>query len=342
MDYQQLIITEPAANFRALARKGLKGRWNDALVKGILYILILSLPLMIIAYLMGVFDMVGNTELLVNNYGAYNISSMTDNSSYNWVTSLYEILVGGALTFGVTVIFLRYRRVQEAPSELLFSGFSNYGRAVVLTLLMTLFTTLWTLLFIIPGIIAYYRYRLAFYILIENPQVSPLEAISISKALMRGNKFKLFCLDLSFIGWALLAVIVTMAVATPIAMIAALPLAMQGGMYTLVVSLVTVVVASVTCGLLVMYQGTSVAAFYERASGLLKYTDEAPPAPYAQQGPQTPTSPYSPYAQPGSQPPTAPYAQPEPQTPQEPQAPTTEPELPTEPTPPIDPEPPRE
>ena len=69
---------------------------------------------------------------------------------------------------------------------------------------MTIFVVLWSLLLVIPGIIASYSYAMAPYILYENPGMRPMAAIKASKELMRGNKWRLFCLQFSFIGWALL------------------------------------------------------------------------------------------------------------------------------------------
>ena len=68
-----------------------------------------------------------------------------------------------------------------------------------------LFVWLWSLLFIIPGIIKTYEYRLVPYIVSENPSISYKDALAESKKLMMGNKWKTFVLDLSFIGWELLA-----------------------------------------------------------------------------------------------------------------------------------------
>lgn len=77
----------------------------------------------------------------------------------------------------------------------------------MLNLLIALKVFAWSLLFVIPGIIAAYRYSMATYIMAENPTITPTEAIERSKALMDGRKGDLFCLDLSFIGWALLTVL---------------------------------------------------------------------------------------------------------------------------------------
>lgn len=60
---------------------------------------------------------------------------------------------------------------------------------------------LWTLLLIIPGIIAALRYSMAYYIMMDNPQLSAFEALNQSKRMMVGFKFELFLLGFSYLGW---------------------------------------------------------------------------------------------------------------------------------------------
>ena len=60
------------------------------------------------------------------------------------------------------------------------------------------------LLFVIPGIVKAYSYSMAEYIMAEDPSIKGLDAITKSKQMMKGYKFKLFVLDLSFILWYLL------------------------------------------------------------------------------------------------------------------------------------------
>ena len=72
-------------------------------------------------------------------------------------------------------------------------------------LLQTLYVVLWSLLFIIPGIIASYSYAMTSFILAENPEMDANEAIGRSKEMMYGNRWRLFCLHFSFIGWDILA-----------------------------------------------------------------------------------------------------------------------------------------
>ena len=76
---------------------------------------------------------------------------------------------------------------------------------VAASFLQALYVLLWTLLLVIPGIIAALRYSMTNYILAENPEMKAGEAIDASKELMDGNKWRLFCLGFSFIGWEILA-----------------------------------------------------------------------------------------------------------------------------------------
>ena len=76
---------------------------------------------------------------------------------------------------------------------------------LVLGLLLTIFVALWSLLFVIPGIIMAYAYSMAAYVKVDHPEYSPIQAIRASAELMRGHKWQLFVLDLSFIGWYLLS-----------------------------------------------------------------------------------------------------------------------------------------
>ena len=62
-------------------------------------------------------------------------------------------------------------------------------------------------LFIIPGVIASYSYAMTDYILTENPELTAKEAIEKSKDMMEGNRWRLFCLEISFFGWVILSLL---------------------------------------------------------------------------------------------------------------------------------------
>ena len=82
-----------------------------------------------------------------------------------------------------------------------------FGRIILLNILTNLFVMLWSLLFVIPGLIAIYRYRMALYLLLDHPEMSVMQCIRQSKQMMKGHKGELFVMDLSFLGWAILATI---------------------------------------------------------------------------------------------------------------------------------------
>ena len=86
-------------------------------------------------------------------------------------------------------------------------AFSDYVRNAVSILLVYLYTLLWTLLFIVPGIIKGLAYSLTPFIVKDNPQLSPNQAINLSMKMMKGHKFDLFYLYLSFVGWIFLAIL---------------------------------------------------------------------------------------------------------------------------------------
>ena len=94
---------------------------------------------------------------------------------------------------------------KTAAFENLFEYFSHWKTTTITRLLRALYVFLWSLLFIIPGIVAGFSYAMTDYILAENPELTADEAITQSKEMMNGNRFRLFCLQFSFIGWDILA-----------------------------------------------------------------------------------------------------------------------------------------
>ena len=109
------------------------------------------------------------------------------------------------VSHGWRLYALRVSREEEPGGlETLFACFQQFWRFFSATLLMGLFTALWTMLFVIPGIIALYSYSQTIFIMLDNPDMSAMEAIAASKQMMRGHKMELFVLELSFFDWALL------------------------------------------------------------------------------------------------------------------------------------------
>lgn len=120
-------------------------------------------------------------------------------------TVVGSIIVAGPLSVGVACVMLALTRRESTELDDMFGGFrSGFADNLVAGLLVSVFTFLWSLLFVIPGIVKALSYSMTYYILSDNPGTPAMKAIERSQEMMRGHKWQLFCLQLSFIGWYLL------------------------------------------------------------------------------------------------------------------------------------------
>lgn len=120
--------------------------------------------------------------------------------------SLAQFILGGVVRQGYCKFLLKQHDRREQPQiNDLFSEFDRFGDGFCLNLLQDLYIFLWSLLFVIPGIVASYRYAMAPFIMAENPGMTASEAIRVSKIMMDGHKGELFWLHLTFFGWMLLS-----------------------------------------------------------------------------------------------------------------------------------------
>ena len=153
---------------RAEARAALKGKWAVSALFTFVYCIVAS----IISSISGA------------NYG---------NEGLMFGTSFIGMLLICPLAYGMIIGFLDVFRGNSLEIETLFSGYKS--RIWGTLALKYIYIVLWTLLLIIPGIIKTYSYS------INNA------AIEKSMEMMQGHKLRLFLLHLSFIGWAILAVL---------------------------------------------------------------------------------------------------------------------------------------
>ena len=128
--------------------------------------------------------------------------------SWSSLGTLLQIFVFSVVGLGFMNAFLKlFREGDDRLTANTFQiAFRNYWHKVWGMFLMYLFIALWSLLLIIPGIVKSFSYAMTPYILEENPELSAGEAIDHSRAMMKGHKFDLFWLYLSFIGWAFLCI----------------------------------------------------------------------------------------------------------------------------------------
>ena len=125
------------------------------------------------------------------------------------VLPLAMTFVGYPLAVGISNAFrLFYERGDDRVTENMFkTGFSRYWHNVGGIFLMRLKLLLWMLLLLIPAIIMSCAYAMTSYILVDHPEIGVWEASRRSQEMMRGHKWRYFCLEMSFIGWGLLCIL---------------------------------------------------------------------------------------------------------------------------------------
>lgn len=209
-----------AADFRQAARDALKGRWTGAVITGL------------VASILGGASSAGvnfNLNLNFENnelQGGFDVGQITyDLERFSGllpvVLGVVSVVFVLALAVGIAYAVLgsivgvgysRYnltllQREREPETNELFAYFKHWKAIAVTGLLRGLYIFLWSLLLVIPGIIASYNYAMVPYILTENPELPASEALERSKAMMLGNRWRLFCLQCSFLGWGLLNIL---------------------------------------------------------------------------------------------------------------------------------------
>lgn len=135
------------------------------------------------------------------------ISAACAGGTYIGVGAIIGLIIMGPMTLGTSFIALNVARDKDVEVGMLFKGFNDFTRSLVLYITNNILIALWTLLFFIPGIIKTFSYSMSYYILIDNPNLTANEARKKSMEMMKGNKWRLFCLEFSFIGWLLLSVL---------------------------------------------------------------------------------------------------------------------------------------
>jgi len=122
------------------------------------------------------------------------------------VAIVIDAFIINPLEVGSKRFFLRNLNQTAEVKEIAYAFDNNYMEIVKTVLLRDVFIALWSLLFIIPGIIKSYEYRMIPYLMADDPTLTRTQAFEMSKNMMHGNKWKAFVLDLSFIGWEILSV----------------------------------------------------------------------------------------------------------------------------------------
>lgn len=183
------------------AKAQLSGRWKDAVILNVIPTIVTSL------LIFAIFEL----SSLV-------LSQPIDPGQGNSIFGIVINIIGAFLFIGVSYTFLdmiRFDSYKMSPLKDVFQVFSGkfFLGNLIIYILKNLYVTLWTLLFIIPGIIKSLAYSQAHFMYKDakdqNPRSHPdgNDMITASRELMDGNKGQYFTLQLSFIGWHFLSII---------------------------------------------------------------------------------------------------------------------------------------
>ena len=122
------------------------------------------------------------------------------------ITFLWSTFIYAPLSVGVANINMNAKNGKCVWKDVFVSFKNNYKNNCIVMLWMMFKISLWSLLFLVPGIIKAYAFYVP-YIILENPGMNAKEVLKISEEMTRGHKFDLFILNMSFLGWILLATI---------------------------------------------------------------------------------------------------------------------------------------
>lgn len=210
-------------DFRAEARKKLEGKWGKVAVITLAYVALFF----VLGFIQGLFEegsfmqsilSIATTVievplafgLIVSLFKVYNseeskafdfLSLGFSNFAKSWKISLWIFvkMIVPVILIVISVILIG-TSVAIGTSSLLVSG-SSGGLVflVFIGFILYIASLIWAVM------LSYY-YSIAYIIATDRPELQAKQAVEESKRIMTGNREKLFCLQFSFIGWAILAV----------------------------------------------------------------------------------------------------------------------------------------
>ena len=122
--------------------------------------------------------------------------------------STVAIILSVAITVMLQIVNAGYdgycmmaTRGEEVSVKDLFNGFNYTGRIFFIVLIRGILVAIGLVLFIVPGIIMIYNYRMAIYVAFDHPDWGPIACLKESRYMMKGKKGEVFGLEISFFGW---------------------------------------------------------------------------------------------------------------------------------------------
>lgn len=212
-----------SSDFRAEARRKLSGKWGKAVCLTLAYAVVFFVLGFIEGLfpesMNGIFSIVSTVIEVPLSFGfiiafmklfndeevkAFDFFSLGfSNFAKSWKISL-QILV--KMIIPVILVIVSYVIIglgavgTVGASLYSSSATAGFGALTIIGFILLIVSTIW-------AATKSYYYQLSYFVAVDNSDLTAKEVVEKSKELMTGKRGKLFCLQLSFIGWAILAVI---------------------------------------------------------------------------------------------------------------------------------------
>ncbi|KHD38748.1 hypothetical protein NL50_04420 [Clostridium acetobutylicum] len=266
---QNIKIDKSSKELRKMARQQLKGKWGaSALILLVLFLISLSFAIPYVGYVI----QIALTGAL--SFGArfcfLKIVRGEKPKVENLFVGFKNFVPSLVLYLLIYVFMLLWSLIALVPiviiAVLAYYSYLNHGSSIEdVNIVMWIITAyIMFLIALIPAMIAAYRYYMGYYILIDNSGLGAYQALNESKKMMKGNKWKLFLLHLTFIGWEIMAFI-------PVLIYLVLIIAFKETISPLVIIVFGILVFLILIAsmiFLLVYIETASANFYERLKAL--------------------------------------------------------------------------
>lgn len=210
-----------SSDFRKEAREKLTGKWGKAACITLVYCILSSVITLLQEYTTGLPNMIviilellievplnlGLATCFVKLFNDENVNAFDffshgfNNFGKSWGIALRTLLklILPIILFIVSFVLIIAGSISIKIS-LFASEVSRSGMIMSLVGYVLLITSY------IYLIVKSFYYSLTYIISADNPELSSKDVVEKSKELMQNNRFKLFCLGFSFIGWILLSI----------------------------------------------------------------------------------------------------------------------------------------
>ena len=174
------------SDYRAAARESLSGNWKTSAI--------------VMLLIMGISILLSTVIALL---------SLDSEWFSNTLSVIVSILLILPLQWAFANALLQLVRGDNNIAENTKQSFKTNYRTFVPTylLMMIILLGIGVVTLLIGTFILGYAYRMVPYLIQEYPELTPREALKLSREMMRGHKWNLFVLDLTFMGWVLLTVL---------------------------------------------------------------------------------------------------------------------------------------